>query len=120
MRKTTSTNYINEENINATCGTAYTLSLIGGRWKPVILWSLHIFGRIRYSQLRKNIPNISERILVSHLKELEQDQLITRIVYPEVPPRVEYELTELGQSMKTMLQHITDWGEKHRESVGSK
>jgi DNA-binding HxlR family transcriptional regulator len=120
MRKTTSSNFINEENITAACGTAYTLSLIGGRWKPVILWNLHLKGRIRYSQLRKNIPNISERILVSHLKELEQDQLITRIVYPEVPPRVEYELTELGHSMKAMLQSISEWGEMHKESVSGK
>jgi DNA-binding HxlR family transcriptional regulator len=118
VRKTTSTNYINEERINSTCGMAYTLSLIGGRWKPAILWSLLGNGRIRYNQLRKILPDISERILVSHLKDLERDLLVTRIVYPEVPPKVEYELTELGYSMRSLLEHISEWGEMHREKVG--
>jgi DNA-binding HxlR family transcriptional regulator len=98
---------------------AYTLSLIGGRWKPAILWQLMLNGRIRYNQLRKMLPDISERILVSHLKELETNLLVTRIVYPEVPPRVEYELTDLGRSMRPMLQHISEWGEMHRIIVGN-
>lgn len=114
MRKTTSTNYINEERINASCGMAYTLSLIGGRWKPAILWQLLSNGRIRYSQLKKALPDISERILVAHLKELEQDLLLKRIAYAEVPPKVEYELTALGYSMKPMLEILSSWGEKHR------
>ena len=114
MRKTTSTNYINEEKINASCGMAYTLSLIGGRWKPAILWQLLLNGRMRYSQLRKSLPDISERILVAHLRELEEDLVVSRIVHPEVPPRVEYELTELGYTMKPMLKMISSWGEKHR------
>jgi DNA-binding HxlR family transcriptional regulator len=72
-------------------------------------------GRLRYSQLRKQIPDVSERMLVSQLRELENDQLVNRIVYPEVPPRVEYELTELGLTMRPMLQSVSDWGDKYRE-----
>ena len=70
---------------------------------------------MRYSALRKSIPEISERMLVAQLRELESDFLVTRIVHPEVPPRVEYELTELGWTMKPMLQSISDWGETHRK-----
>jgi DNA-binding HxlR family transcriptional regulator len=92
---------------------AYTLDLIGGRWKPAILWAL-LEGKLRYSELKKNIPDVSERILVLQLRELEKDGLIKRLVYAEVPPRVEYELTSDGQSMRQMLQIISDWGTLHR------
>jgi DNA-binding HxlR family transcriptional regulator len=92
---------------------AYTLDLIGGRWKPAILWAL-LGGKLRYSELKKNIPDVSERILVLQLRELEKDGLIKRLVYAEVPPRVEYELTNDGQSMRNMLQIISDWGTLHR------
>lgn len=98
----------------------YALSLIGGRWKSNILWRLLSDGKLRYSALRKLIPDISERMLVAQLRELEADQLINRIVYPEVPPRVEYELTPLGRSMKPMFQSISDWGEMHRKLTNTK
>jgi len=115
MRKNNSTNSLNEKKINATCRMGYALSLIGGRWKTNILWRLLAVDRLRYSALRRMIPDISERMLVNQLRELEADQLVNRIVYPEVPPRVEYELTSLGRSMKPMLKSISDWGEMHRE-----
>ena len=115
MRKNNSTNSLNEKKIKATCGMGFALSLIGGRWKSNILWRLMENGRLRYSQLRKQIPDVSERMLVSQLRELENDQLVNRIVYPEVPPRVEYELTELGLTMRPMLQSVSDWGDKYRE-----
>ena len=115
MRKKESSNYINEEKINASCGMAYALNLIGGRWKPAILWQLILHDTLRYSQLRKNLAHISERVLVSQLRELEQDLLISREVYPEVPPKVEYSLTDLGASMKPMLETISAWGEMHRK-----
>lgn len=114
MRKQNSSNTLNEKKIMATCGMGYALSLIGGRWKTNILWRLLDHGRLRYSELRKLIPDASERMLVSQLRELEADQLVNRIVYPEVPPRVEYELTALGLSMEAMLKSISDWGEMHR------
>lgn len=115
MRKETSSNALNEKKINATCGMGYALSLIGGRWKSNILWRLLNSDKLRYSELRRLIPGISERMLVSQLRELEADQLILRVVYPEVPPRVEYALTDLGKSMRPMLQSISDWGEMHRK-----
>jgi len=116
MRKENSTNAINEKQLRGDCGTAYTLSLIGGRWKPSILWRL-LDGKLRYNELKKSISGISERVLVLQLRELENDHLVKRIVYPEVPPRVEYELTPLGWSMEALLQHISDWGAAHREDA---
>jgi DNA-binding HxlR family transcriptional regulator len=116
MRKENSSNAINERKLRGDCGTAYTLSLIGGRWKPSILWRL-LDGKLRYSELKKSITGISERVLVLQLRELENDHLVKRVVYPEVPPRVEYELTPLGWSMETLLQQISDWGTLHREDT---
>jgi DNA-binding HxlR family transcriptional regulator len=115
MRKKASSNYINEEKINASCGMAYALALMGGRWKPAILWLLLANGKLRYSQIRKNLSHISERVLVSQLRELEQDLLVSRVVHAEVPHRVEYELTALGASMENMLDTISQWGEMHRK-----
>lgn len=117
MRKQTSTNWLNEERLKSTCGMSYTLKLIGDRWKGNILWALIEDERLRFSQLRDLLQGISERMLAKQLHEMEEDELINRIAYPEVPPRVEYELTELGHSMQPMLQEMSDWGERHREQV---
>ncbi|WPQ60730.1 helix-turn-helix domain-containing protein [Chitinophaga sancti] len=113
MRKESSTNTLNRNKISNNCGMAYTLDVIGGRWKPTILWSL-LNGKLRYSELKKSIPDVSERILVLQLRELEKDGLINRLVYAEVPPRVEYELTKDGASLQPMLQIISEWGDVHR------
>ena len=113
MRKESSTNTLNRNKITSNCGMAYTLDVIGGRWKPTILWSL-LNGKLRYSELKKSIPDVSERILVHQLRELEKDGLINRLVYAEVPPRVEYELTKDGASLQPMLQIISEWGDLHR------
>jgi DNA-binding HxlR family transcriptional regulator len=72
---------------------------------------------MRYGELKKSIEGISERMLVAQLRELEKAQIIERVVYPEVPPRVEYKLTALGQSMRPMLRAMSDWGNMHRETV---
>ncbi|GAB2796412.1 hypothetical protein GCM10027275_47170 [Rhabdobacter roseus] len=112
MKKMNSTNQHNLETIRAICGTAHALSVIGGRWKPTILHLL-LHGKMRYGRLRRVIPGISERMLVLQLRELEKDGLVRRIVYAEVPPRVEYELTEEGLSMKPMLESISAWGRYH-------
>lgn len=117
MRKQTSTNWLNEERLKATCGMAYTLNLIGDRWKGSLLWALFNDNRLRFSQLRDLLPGISERMLAKQLRELEDDQLVRRIAYAEVPPRVEYELTGLGHSMKPMLKEMSDWGNMHKEKV---
>ncbi len=119
MRKLNSSNTINEETLKENCGVAYTLTLIGGRWKPTILWHL-LEGSLRYSELKKRIPGVSERMLVMQLRELEKDQLISRSVYAEVPPRVEYELTRLGMSMKQLLLSMASWGDMHKSRTGKK
>jgi len=113
MRKKSSTNLENELLINGNCGMAYTLDLIGGRWKPSILYKL-LKGSTRYSQLRKAMPAVSERILILQLRELESDGVISRTIYPEVPPRVEYELTALGKSLEPVLRVLSDWGDANR------
>ncbi|MCF0072818.1 winged helix-turn-helix transcriptional regulator [Dyadobacter sp. CY261] len=114
MRKETSTNAINEKRIIDTCGMAVSLRVMGGRWKPAILCRL-VCGTMRYSELRKSIEGISERMLVAQLRELEQDGIVRRVVYAEVPPRVEYEITELGNTMRPMLDAMAEWGTMHRD-----
>ena len=111
MRKESSTNTINRNRMVGDCGMSFTLSLIGGRWKPCILWRL-VPGKLRYNELRRSMPDVSERMLILQLRELEKDGLIRRIVYAEVPPRVEYELTAEGNSIKPVLQVLSDWGVK--------
>jgi len=109
MRKNTSTNALNEKHLIDTCGMVVTLRVIGGRWKPTILCRL-VNGTMRYSELKKSIEGISERMLVAQLRELEQDGILRRLVYAEVPPRVEYEITEFGHTMRPMLDAMADWG----------
>ena len=109
MRKDTSTNALNEKHIIDTCGMAVALRVIGGRWKPAILCRL-ANGTMRYSELKKSIEGISERMLVAQLRELEQDGILRRLVYAEVPPKVEYEISEFGQTMRPMLDAMADWG----------
>lgn len=113
MRKENSTNTFNEKQIMDSCGMAYSLSILGGRWKPAILCRLS-HQTMRYSDLKNSIENISERMLIAQLRELEADQIIKRTVYPVVPPRVEYEMTDLGNTMRPMLRAMSDWGNMHR------
>ena len=115
MRKENSTNTLNKLSIENNCGMSYTLMAIGGRWKPAILYRL-CRGKLRYSELRNAIPAVTERMLVLQLRELEKDGLIKRIVYAEVPPRVEYELTTKGISLKPILKSLSDWGERNRDN----
>jgi len=115
MRKENSTNALNEKQITDTCGMAYALTIVGGRWKPAILCRLQ-YATMRYGELRKSIEGISERMLVAQLRELEQDGIIERKVYPEVPPRVEYGLTALGETMRPMLKAMSVWGNMHRNA----
>ncbi|HAE68775.1 MULTISPECIES: winged helix-turn-helix transcriptional regulator [Sphingobacterium] len=110
-RKENSTNHINELYWKDRCGIAFTLVTIGGRWKINILSYLLNEGKLRYSELRKRLVGISERMLIAKLKELEHDKLINRIVYQQVPPKVEYELTELGRSLEEILNLMDKWGE---------
>ena len=97
--------------MNQTCPVEATLALIGGKYKALILWRLS-GGTLRFSQLQKHIP-ATARMLTLQLRELEQDGLVSRTVYPEVPPRVEYAMTELGRSLMPILTAMRNWGAEY-------
>lgn len=115
MRKQASTNTINKQQLETDCGMAYTVSVLSGRWKLSILGFLLADNTLRYGELKRKMTGISERMLITQLKELQSDGLIERIAYPEVPPRVEYKLSEKGASLRSILIQMADWGEKHQE-----
>ncbi|WP_445506476.1 winged helix-turn-helix transcriptional regulator [Niallia sp. 03190] len=95
-------------------GVEATLEVIGGKWKPVILFHL-TFGKKRNSELKSLIPAITQKMLTQHLRELEEEGVILRISYNQVPPKVEYELTEYGWSLKEILHLMCRWGDTHIE-----
>ncbi|EMI22968.1 HxlR family transcriptional regulator [Rhodopirellula maiorica SM1] len=94
------------------CPVEATLELIGGKWKGIVLFYL-LDGRLRFSELKRKIGCVTQRMLTKQLRELEAAGLVNRIVYAEVPPRVEYELTEEGKSLQPVLMALKEWGEKH-------
>lgn len=94
----------------------YSLNVLGGKWKPIILHML-LSGTMRFGELKRNIPTITQKMLTQQLRQLEQDGLISRTVYPEVPPKVEYDLTSKGSSLVPVLQSLYDWGKDNRPSV---
>ncbi len=102
-------------NSKSGCAVEVTLSVMGGTWKPIILFHL-LRGRMRFSDLGRAIPSVTQRMLTLQLRELEDDRIITRTVYPEVPPRVEYELTALGRSLEPILISMRDWGQGYSGS----
>lgn len=97
-----------------TTGFSYTLSLISGKYKMTILYTLMEFGTVRFNEMKRYIGNISFKTLSSTLKELEKDQLVHREEYPQIPPKVEYSLTERGKSLMPVLDQMCAWGEEHR------
>lgn len=99
------------------CEKELTLAVIGGKWKLIILWHLGLQGTKRFSELKKLIPHITQKMLTNQLRELEEDRLVFRKVYPEVPPRVEYSLTEHGESLVPVLKMMYDWGKNYGEQV---
>ncbi|MBA2943574.1 helix-turn-helix transcriptional regulator [Paenibacillus sp. CGMCC 1.16610] len=99
------------------CEKELTLALIGGKWKLIILWHLGIDGTKRFSELQRLIPHITQKILTNQLRELEEDQLVERTVYPVVPPKVEYKLTPYGESLVPILKLMYNWGKNYGEEV---
>lgn len=110
--KLSSTNQLNKEQALTTCPVTFTLSRIGGRWKPLIIFQL-MSGTKRYGELKKAIPNISEKMLIQHLKELEADKLVDRKAMPVVPPHVEYSLTDQGKELMPVLGAMVGWANKY-------
>ncbi|WP_298156474.1 helix-turn-helix domain-containing protein [Flavobacterium sp.] len=107
--KEASTNNENRKAIMGVCPVSFALDKVGGRWKPLILWNLRD-GRLRYNELRKAIPPISEKMLIQHLKQLEADNLVQRVVVEVMPPHVEYSLSESGVELLPALTVLADWG----------
>ncbi len=98
------------------CTVTTTLSVIGGKWKAVILWHL-INQTRRFSEIKHLIPDITQKMLTQQLRELEEDGLIRRQVYAEVPPRVEYSLTAFGRTLMPVLYAMAQWGLEHEQEV---
>jgi DNA-binding HxlR family transcriptional regulator len=97
------------------CAVEATLSVIGGVWKPVLVFHL-LHGKLRFNALCRITPSATPRMITLQLRELEADGIIRRTVFPEVPPKVEYELMELGQSLAPVLLSMRDWGARLKES----
>lgn len=100
----------------STCPIVHTMAYIGGKWKPIILGRL-VNGAVRFGKLAAVIPDISRKILTEQLKELEDDGLVLRHSYNEKPPRVEYELSEIGQTVIPILMAMTEWGGQMHEAI---
>lgn len=94
------------------CPVEATLDMIGGKWKGVVLFHL-LEGVHRFSELRRKLPSVTQRMLTKQLRELEEAGLVSRTVYPEVPPRVEYGLTELGETLRPVIAALKAWGDRH-------
>jgi DNA-binding HxlR family transcriptional regulator len=110
--KPASTNQMNKRVITTTCPVTFTLTKMGGRWKPLILNRL-LDGEKRYGELKKAIPAITEKMLIQNLKELETDGLINRVSKPVVPPHVAYSLTDCGRELSPVLVAMKNWAVKY-------
>lgn len=99
-----------ENNPNADCAVEAALAIIGGKWKLKIYKALRTGGVLRFSELREALGDASDKTLTAQLREMEKDGILTRIVYPEVPPRVEYGLTETGRSLEAVFLSLEQWG----------
>ena len=98
------------------CAIEVTLDVIGGKWKGTVLHRL-VRGPARFNELRRLAPKATQRMMTLQLRELERDGVICRKIYAEVPPKVEYSLTEFGQSLAPMLESMSDWGERYHKLV---
>ncbi|MFD7322376.1 winged helix-turn-helix transcriptional regulator [Streptomyces sp. NPDC059875] len=99
------------------CGLDAAVDVVGGKWKPLILWALHAHGATRFGELRRRIAGVSEKVLIQQLRELEADGIVHREIYREVPPRVEYSLTDLGEALNTALLPLGEWGARFMTEI---
>ncbi|MBY7740410.1 winged helix-turn-helix transcriptional regulator [Paenibacillus polymyxa] len=97
-------------------GVEAALEVMGGKWKPLIIYHL-MTGRKRSSEFRRLMPGITQKMLTTQLRSLEKDEIVTREVYNEIPPKVEYELTQYGWGLKPALDHLCYWGENHLDKI---
>jgi DNA-binding HxlR family transcriptional regulator len=101
------------------CGIDAAMDVVSGKWKSLILWELHQHGARRFAELRRGLPGVSEKMLIQQLREMEQDGLLHREVYREVPPKVEYSLTEEGVSLNAALEGLGQWGTERIRRIGA-
>ena len=103
------------DHVQANCPAEIAISLLGSKWKLLILREL-FKGMRRFGELSRNVPGISQKMLTQQLRQMEADGLVSRRVYPEVPPRVEYSLTEIGTSLRPILDAMHTWGDKYSKA----
>lgn len=101
-----------------TCGLEAVLFVMGGKWKPLILFHL-MRGTLRYGELRRAVAKVSDKVLIQQLKELEADGIVERIDYGEIPPKVEYALTDFGRSLAQALVRLCEWGSEHTDELAA-
>lgn len=106
---------IKKENLPE-CPVATTVQLIGSKWKLLILRDL-LTGTKRYNELKRSLPDISQKVLTASLKSMVEDGIVIRTAYPEIPPRVEYSLSELGESMRPMIAVMEKWGTEYKKNL---
>ncbi|MER6462356.1 winged helix-turn-helix transcriptional regulator [Streptomyces sp. NPDC001288] len=99
------------------CPVSPVVDIVFSRWTTPILWSLHTFGRQRFVQLERRIKGITPKVLTQRLRQLERDGLVVRTYHPEVPPRVEYEISDLGATLAPLFAHLADWSAGHLDHV---
>jgi len=100
------------------CDVAFAMSMLAGKWKIPILWKL-LDGELRYGELRRRLPGIAEGVLITQLRELETDGLVLRKNYNELPPRVDYRVSEQGALLRPVLAHLDIWGRQHRTTLAA-
>jgi len=115
QKDTTELTMIRKEDLPA-CPVATTVQLIGNKWKLLILRNL-MAKTHRFNELKKTIPGISQKVLTDNLRDLEASQIVKRTVYPVIPPKVEYELTDIGESMRPIIKDMELWGLKYKASL---
>jgi len=108
----------NDQQCSFICPIEAAAEVIGGKWKARILFQLQ-GGAKRFNELKRKLPGITQRMLTKQLRELEADQVVDRNIYPEIPPKVEYSLTEFGQTLKPSLQALQDWGLEYLDKLAA-
>lgn len=102
----------NQNRTDKNCPIEFTIDIISGKWSMWILWTLQE-GPLRFGELKRRIPGITEKMLIQQLKKFEENNIVSRKAYSQIPPKVEYTLTEDGQSLKAIMQSIKQWGDEH-------
>lgn len=115
--------YKSEEKLffdEKTCPVTATMKVLGGKWKPILINAIYFTSPARFGELKRSVKGITQSMLTSQLRELEDDGIITRKIYAEIPPRVEYTLTEFGLTLSPIIQAMAEWGNQYKLNNASK